>query len=304
MLLGERGTGKSHIVNKYANSENVKLIAANCASFIDSHIAESELFGYKKGAFTGAIKDKSGLIEQADGGILFLDEVHTLPKDIQFKLMRAFATDEENRMTIRRLGSTKEIKVKLKALIFATNKTIDELRDLLLPDFYDRIVQLVIELPPLRQTRNEIIPAFREIWKQLRFDELGYEFPQYDKPFLNWIKSLTLFGNYRDLQRIAMNYKAYLDFPDELKKLLPYKSAFDYTKEQLSKYMLNSELSQQENKYFSTNKTPKEMLTEFRQDLANWAIKTFGSAQQAVKHFESLGEKITKETLYYWRNAK
>ena len=304
LLMGERGTGKSHIVNKYANSENVKLIAANCASFIDSHIAESELFGYEKGAFTGAVKAKPGLIEQANGGILFLDEVHTLPKDIQFKLMRAFATDEENRMTIRRLGSTKEKKVSLKALILATNKTIDELRELLLPDFYDRIVQLVIELPPLRQTRREIIPAFKVIWQQLNFDSLGFEFPSYDKALLNWIKSLPLFGNYRDLQRIAMNYKAYLEFPDELKKLLPYKNALDYTKEQFRKYMLNAEASQQENPYFSTIRTTQQMITEFKRDLANWAIQTFGSAQKAVKHFESLGEKITKETLYNWRNAK
>ncbi len=304
LLIGERGTGKSHIVNKFANKENVKLIAANCASFIDSYIAESELFGYKKGAFTGAVRDKAGLIEQADGGILFLDEVHTLPKDIQFKLMRAFATDAENRMTVRRLGSTREIRVRLKALIFATNKTIDELRQLLLPDFYDRIVQLVVELPPLRQTPGEIIPAFEGIWRQLKFEELNYPFPSYDKALLNWIKSLPLFGNYRDLQRIAMNYKAYLDFPSELKKSLPYKSAFEYIKDQFSKYMLNAERSQQPNSYFSVTKTPKQMLAEFRRDLANWAIEIFGSARLAAEHFKSLGEQITEVTLYNWRNVK
>ncbi len=304
LLLGERGTGKSHIVNKYAHNKNLNLVAANCASFIDSHIAESELFGYEKGAFTGASREHKGLIEQADGGILFLDEIHTLPKDMQFKLMRAFATDEENRMTIRRLGSTKEKKITLKALILATNKTIDELRDLLLPDFYDRIVQLVVDLPPLRRTPEEIIPAFMEIWQQLRFELLGYPFPDNDKALLNWVKSLPLFGNYRDLQRIAMNYKAYLEFSDELKKLLPYKNALEYTKEQFRKYMLNAEASQRQNQYFSTSKTPQQMITEFKRDLANWAIEIFGSAQKAVKHFDRLGEKITKETLYNWRNAK
>ena len=302
LILGERGTGKSYIAEKYAKQNDIKFISANCASFIDSQIAESELFGYEKGAFTGATQTKKGLIEEANGGILFMDEIHTLPKDIQFKLMRAFATDEQNRMTIRRLGGTSEIKIKLKALVFASNRSIDELRKILLPDFYDRVVQLVIELPPLRKTPEEIIPAFQDIWTQLKFDELGIEFPKKDKQLTSWIQKLPLYGNYRDIQRIAMNYKAFLQFPQNLKKELQYSSAYDFTRKQFEIYMHNKQDS--EEKYFHYDLTTEEIITNFKKDLANWAIKEFGSAAKAVEHFKTLGEKITKETLYNWRNKK
>ncbi len=303
LLLGERGIGKSYLTEKYANDNKVNFVAANCASFISSEIAESDLFGYKKGAFTGASHDREGLIEKADGGILFLDEIHTLPRDVQFKLMRALATDSENRMTIRRLGDTKEQKVRLKALILATNRTIQELRQVLLPDFFDRIAQLVIEMPPLRNTPEEIIPSFQQIWKQLRFDELGYDFPEYDNHLINWVKSLPLYGNYRDLQKIAINYKAYLDFPDDLKRELPYKNAYEFARAQFERYLQN-EAEHPENKYFVETKTTEQMIREFKRDLANWLIKRFGSAPKAVNHLEGLGEKITKETLYNWRNYK
>ena len=306
LLLGERGIGKSHMAQKYAKDENIKnFIAVNCASFIDSHIAEAELFGYRKGAFTDAKEDKKGLIEAADGGILFMDEIHTLPKDIQFKLMRAFATDEENKMTIRRIGDTREKKIQLKALIFASNRTIEQLREVLLPDFFDRIAQLIIELPPLRQTPEIIPEAFKIIWEQLRFHEIGYEFNNYpgkDKQLLDWIQELPLYGNYRDLQKIAINYKTYLEFPKYLKEMIPQKTAFEYTKAMFIKYLTNTHKADCK-EYFSEDKTHKQMLAEFKHDLAQWAINRFGSAPQAVKHFNSLGEKITQETLYKWRTA-
>jgi transcriptional regulator with AAA-type ATPase domain len=300
LLLGERGIGKSYIAEN--NISKGELVAVNCASFIDSHTAEAELFGYKKGAFTGAYEEKKGLIEFADGKYLFMDEIHTLPQDVQFKLMRAFATDSENNMTIRRLGETKEKKIKLKALIFASNRTIDQLRDILLPDFFDRIVQLVIQMPPLRQTPNEIIPAFEHIWKQLKFDEFYDYHKVIDQQLLNWLRNLPLYGNFRDLQKIAINYKVYLDFPSELKKKLTEKSAFEYTKKQFEKFLSKNEPI--DNKYFFEDKTTSQMLKIFKKDMANWAIKRFGSANKASQHFKKIGEKITKESLYNWRNEK
>ncbi len=307
LLLGERGIGKSHIAQNHSTSEKINFVPVNCASFINSEIAEAELFGYRKGAFTDAKKDKKGLIEEANNGILFLDEIHTLPKNVQFKLMRAFATDEQNRMTIRRIGDSKERKIKLKALILATNRTIDELKQVLLPDFFDRIAQLIIELPPLRETPEEIIPGFKEIWKGLKF-ETAYPFDDYpgkDKRLLNWIKSLPLYGNYRDLQRIAINYKAYLEFDKKTISLLPEKSAFEFTKNQFEKYMLNSETHQQPNPYFDENKTPNQALALFKKDYVAWAKKRFGTLKNAVRHFNQLKENnITYRTLQNWSKTK
>ncbi len=314
LIMGERGTGKSYMAEK--NSEEIltgegKFIVANCASFINSDIAAAELFGYEKGAFTGATKSKKGLIEEAQDGILFLDEVHTLPKDIQFKLMRAFATDKENRMKIRRLGANKEISVKLKNLIFATNRSISELRQDLLPDFFDRIVQLVVEIPPLRKTPENIPLLFEKIWLQLKFDQF-YSFKEKIKPdnaFFQWLKQLSLPGNYRDLQRIAIVYKTYLDFPRELTEHLPEKSPFEYAKKHYEKYIdpyhagATKLLPRELNLY---RYSPKELEKRFKKELACKIKEVFGSFSKAEMHYnKTFGEKeITRQTLDNWCKMK
>ena len=97
LILGERGIGKTRLAEKYSSNQNI--VSINCASFTNNLIAESILFGHKKGAFTDAKEDKKGVFEEADGGILFLDEIHHLDKEIQAKLMKAMQTDDENRFT-------------------------------------------------------------------------------------------------------------------------------------------------------------------------------------------------------------
>ena len=101
-------------------------MTVNCGA-IPENLLESELFGHVKGAFTGAYSDKKGLLEEANGGVLFLDEIHHLSKMVQAKLMKALQTDKDNNMSIRRIGSNKETKIKCR-LVFATNRTINELK--------------------------------------------------------------------------------------------------------------------------------------------------------------------------------
>ena len=125
---------------------------------------------YTKGAFTGAYSDKKGLLEEANGCVLFLDEIHHLSKMVQAKLMKALQTDKDNNMSIRRIGSNKETKIKCR-LVFATNRTINELKKELLPDFYDRIVQHVVNIPPLRDTVEDRIQDWESIWENLHFLE-------------------------------------------------------------------------------------------------------------------------------------
>ena len=121
--------------------------------------------------------------------------------------MKTLQTDEENRMSIRRLGDTKEIKISCR-LIFATNRTIAELKKDLLPDFYDRIVQHVITIPALRETEEDRVDDWKKIWNNLKFK--GNPPVPTDNNLIKWLKSLQLYGNYRDLQKIAIYYNCLL----------------------------------------------------------------------------------------------
>jgi len=295
LIFGERGTGKSKLVEE--NKGNKKPVSVNCASFDDDSKAESELFGYVKWAFTGANNDKTGLFHEANNGILFLDEVHHLSKRVQGKLMKAMQTDDNNNFTIRRLGASTEEKIKC-TVILATNKTVNEFREMILPDFYDRISQLIIELPPLRETREDLQADWQAIWKQLRFDEF-FSTPVENELF-DWLNNQPLYGNYRDLQKIAILYKSFLSFDAQTKKMTNCKSPLHYVKSEFSKY--HSIATVMEN--FDSDKTPSEVISNFQQRYAEWAIQKFGSAKLAAQHFKSLNDNITDRTLYKWKNGK
>jgi len=295
LILGERGTGKSKLAND--NSTNKKFVSANCAAFDDDSKAESELFGYKKGAFTGAINDKEGLFQAANGGVLFLDEIHNLSKRVQEKLMKALQTDDRGFFSIRRLGDNEEKLIRC-TIIFATNRTVDELRESYLhEDFFDRIAQNIIEIPPLRETAEDREADWKKIWAQLHFGKES-DAPN-DSNLMTWLRALPLYGNFRDLQKIAIYYRNYDNFTEELKALLPQKNAFDYTKAEFNKLQSKAIKS-----YFDTQKSIKDMEADFKKDLANWCIDTFGTAQKAVEHFTKKGDKTTSETIYRWRKSK
>ncbi|WP_298393701.1 sigma 54-interacting transcriptional regulator [Flavobacterium sp.] len=299
LLLGERGIGKSQIANESVEKhkkENFK--QANCASFDEDSKAEAELFGYTKGAFTGATSDKNGLLEEANGGVLFLDEIHHLSKIVQAKLMKALQTDRDNNMSIRRLGSTDEIKISCR-LIFATNRTIAELKKDLLPDFYDRIVQHVITIPALRETAEDRIEDWKRIWNHLKFK--GHPEAPSDTNLNKWLRQLPLYGNYRDLQKIAMYYNAFQSFDDATKVLLEEKTAFDYAKNEFEKYH-SPEVDVNKPKYFDENLTTKDMIANFKFDLQVWAIDKFKGRKKAILHFKNLGDTITEKTLDNWKN--
>lgn len=303
LLLGERGIGKSHIANTANKTLKTqgKLIQANCASFDDDNKAEVELFGYSKGAFTGGIPGgKKGLIEEADNGILFLDEIHHLSKLVQAKLMKALQTDKNNKMSIRKMGAAKEIKVECR-LIFATNKTIKELRDLLLPDFYDRIVQHVVNIPSLRETNEDRITDWNRVWENLRFK--GATEPPEDKLLSKWLKTLPLYGNYRDLQKIAMYYNAYTKFDEDTMSMINEKTALNYAKTEFKKYHSPVVHSENEKFNFNTHQTTNEMKADYLFELQKWAVAKFGSRKKAVKNFNDLGgDKVTEGTFNNWKN--
>jgi transcriptional regulator with AAA-type ATPase domain len=304
LLIGERGIGKSRIAGEA--KENLKesetlfsgyLIEASCASFDEDSKAEAELFGYEKGAFTGANERKMGLLEEANNGILFLDEIHHLSPLVQAKLMKALQTDEKNKMSIRRLGNNKEIKVECR-LIFATNQSIPELRKLLLPDFYDRIVQHVVNIPSLREIREDREADWIRIWNQLNFKS-NTEVPE-DPKLIDWIKGLHLFGNFRDLQKIAMYYNAFQNFDAETKGMIKENSPFEYAQKEFEKYHLVDAPKPNENQFqFSFEKNSLEIEAEFKFFLQELAIDKYHSRKEAAIR---LG--VSEKALNDWKNRK
>lgn len=293
LLLGERGTGKSSYAKEAAETHDKKhFFAANCASFDDDSKAESELFGHTKNAFTGANTEKDGLLLQAGGGVLLLDEVHHLSKAVQAKLNRAIATDNNGNFLIRRMGAQKEEKVKL-TLIFASNLPVQELRMRLLPDFFDRICQYVIEIPPLRDTRDDLSADWESVWDRMRFTSPC----PVDAKLLHWLRSQPLYGNYRDLEKIAINYQDFLVMDEEIRRDLGADNAFEYARQQFERYMAPGEGPQNEHPYFALSRTMAEMEAHFQKDLVIWAKSAYGSYQKAAYALS-----CTINTLKNWEN--
>lgn len=157
-IVGETGTGKELLaktIHLKSERSNQPFIAINCGA-IPKELIESELFGYRKGAFTGAMKDHEGLFAAANGGTIFLDEIGEMPKELQVKLLRAL---EEHK--VRPIGHTSEIPVEIR-VIAASNRSIEELKNTYLrEDLFFRLAVVVVELPPLRE-RGEDIPLLTE----------------------------------------------------------------------------------------------------------------------------------------------
>ena len=196
LIYGESGTGKELVAKliHYKSNRPGKFVPVNCAAIPDNLI-ESELFGYKKGAFTGASSDKIGYFKLADSGTLFLDEISEFPLHLQPKLLRAIQNQE-----FLPLGSTKPEKVDVR-IISATNKNLKEemkagkFRE----DLFYRLNVVPIEIPPLRQRREDIpllIEFFiKKISKRLKMKEKSFTKKAVDL--------MTLFdwpGNVRELE--------------------------------------------------------------------------------------------------------
>lgn len=155
LVLGESGTGKEVVVralHALSHRSNKRLVAINCAA-IPETLLESELFGYEKGAFTGAVKTTRGKIEVADGGILFLDEVGDLPLPLQAKLLRFL-----QERVIERIGGRKEIPVDVR-VVCATHRTLAQLISSgdFREDLYYRINEATIQVPPLRERHGDAV---------------------------------------------------------------------------------------------------------------------------------------------------
>jgi two-component system response regulator AtoC len=197
LITGESGSGKELIARAiHFNSPraNKPFIAINCSA-IPETLLESELFGYIKGSFTGANKDKKGLFEEASGGTLFLDEVGDLPLSLQVKLLRAIQEEE-----IRRVGDTKTMKIDVR-LITATLKNLGEeiKKGGFREDLYYRLNVLPIHLPPLRE-RKEDIPLLADTFLSRFSKEMDKKVKKLSPEALQALTDYSWPGNVRELE--------------------------------------------------------------------------------------------------------
>src|SRR6266478_4768627 len=206
LIVGESGVGKEVIANaihgrsRRAGQPMVKL---NCAAFPQTMI-EGELFGYVKGAFTGAMHDFPGMIAAANGGTLFLDEISDMPADLQTRFLRVLQERE-----YRPLGSTQTMKADFRA-IASTNRSIPEAlaQNRLRSDLYYRLNTFQIEVPPLRKRKEDIPPLIAQFVKQFS-QQLGKPEPDISPDAFQKLLDYSWPGNVRELQN-AIEYAVVL----------------------------------------------------------------------------------------------
>ena len=199
LLTGESGTGKSAVAHfiHHVSGRPGAFVELNCAS-LPSSLVESELFGVKRGAFTDAREDRAGLFLAAQNGTLFLDEIGELPMESQPKLLSAVETRK-----VRPVGDSRPVAVTAR-LIAATNRSLeDALRTQhFRPDLYYRLNVLRIELPPLRERREDII-ALLDASLPVLAERLGRETLTITDEALRWLKQQHWAGNVRELLNVV-----------------------------------------------------------------------------------------------------
>ncbi len=200
LITGANGTGKelvAHWLHQKSNRSSGPMIEVNCAA-IPSELIESELFGHKKGSFTGAINDRAGKFETANNGTIFLDEVGDMSLSAQAKVLRAL---QENK--ISRVGSNRDIKVNVR-VIAATNKDlmkeieVGKFRE----DLYHRLAVILINVPPLNDRRNDI-PILIEYFSKKIVKEQGTSQKKFSKKAVKLLQEYNWTGNIRELRNVV-----------------------------------------------------------------------------------------------------
>jgi two-component system response regulator HydG len=199
LIEGETGSGKEYIAKAihYASNRSTKpFVAVDCGA-IPKELANSELFGHIKGAFTGAINDKVGVFEQAKGGTLFLDEIGNLPYENQIKLLRAL-----QERVISRVGDNKDIEVDVRLIAATNDDLIEQLKNNdFREDLYHRVNGFKIKLPALRQ-RGEDILEFADFFIAKANKEFNKQVISLDEHVKELFLQYEWYGNIRELQNI------------------------------------------------------------------------------------------------------
>lgn len=199
LILGETGTGKEMIAGAIQESSHLSskpFVKINCTAFAPS-LLESELFGYVKGAFTGAIKDRKGLLHKGDGGTIFLDEIGDISLEMQVKILRFLQFGE-----IRPVGAT-ETEIITARIIAATNKDLQEMvkENKFRKDLFYRLNTFSINLPPLRD-RKEDIPVLSYLFLNKSVAKLNKKVSSISSSAMSCLNEYNYPGNIRELQSL------------------------------------------------------------------------------------------------------
>ncbi len=239
LLTGETGTGKevfAQAIHENSNRVGKSFVALNCSTF-SKEILESELFGHKQGAFTGAIKDKKGFIEEANGGTLFLDEIGEMPLELQAKLLRVLETSE-----YIQLGDTTPRKSNFR-LIAATNRNLKTESEAhrFRSDLYFRLNIFEITIPPLRERIKDIAPLTHYFVKQFS-EKVNKKIVSIDGDFLHKMETYHWPGNVRELKNVVERSVILADVEILSLDVLPYEMQHqsDTTNKTLSAFSMQS----------------------------------------------------------------
>src|SRR6478609_7485308 len=197
LIQGESGTGKELVARALhfnSNRQHQPFVAINCSA-LPENLLESELFGHKKGAFTGAVQDKVGLFEEAEMGTIFLDEVNSMAVSLQTKLLRVLQERQ-----IRRVGDTKSVPINVRVLA-ATNESLnDKIKSgAFREDLYYRLAVIPIEMPALRE-RLDDIPLLVAHFLQKNASQTGTEAKKIDQKAIESLQGYRWPGNVRELE--------------------------------------------------------------------------------------------------------
>ncbi|WP_299761934.1 sigma-54 dependent transcriptional regulator [uncultured Pontibacter sp.] len=197
LLEGETGVGKelfAQAIHSASPRRSKPFVAVNCSAF-PRDLLESEIFGYKKGAFTGAMADKKGLFEEANGGTIFLDEIGEMPPELQAKLLRVLETQ-----TFTKLGDTKPIKVNVR-IVAATNRDLQAEANHFRPDLYYRLSVFKIRVPTLRERQTDI-PLLAQHFLLLYNAKMNRRLLGMSEEFIQKLKNYPWKGNIRELKNV------------------------------------------------------------------------------------------------------
>lgn len=229
LINGASGTGKELIakaIHYNSHRSDKPFVAINCGA-IPEGLLESEFFGYRKGAFTGAQDDKIGLFEQAEGGTLFLDEISEMDLTLQVKLLRALQENE-----IRKLGDTATKKINIR-FIASTNKELEEkiAKGTFREDLYYRLNVVEIKIPPLSERKEDIKPLIEHFIKQCN-EEFGKSIKNITDDAINKLKDYNWPGNVRELEHAIQ--RAVVLCEEDVIQAKHLDSRIDNNKEELS----------------------------------------------------------------------
>jgi two-component system response regulator HydG len=286
IIYGESGTGKESIAQAIHNNSARKdkpFVAIDCGA-LTRELAGSELFGHEKGAFTGALNQKVGQFEAANGGTVFLDEIANLPYDIQVALLRVV---QERKL--RRLGSTKEIDIDVRILV-ASNENLNEAaaKGKFREDLFHRFNEFSISLSPLRE-RGRDIELFANHFLKLTAEELGKNILGFSPEVLAVFKTYRWPGNLRELNNIIKRVTLLTDGTEIQLSALPVEISFNH------KFSFNFENGN------SGEHKPHEIKNNLKSVALNAEYEKIVETLEQVKFNKSQAAKILdidRKTLY------